>query len=270
MNTAHIRYAFNPRQGAMSNGTYHAVLDQPLHVGRLRRAARDAICKPRRQFWGLEPAGADARVTCSRCLFLVARHTVVVQPHRAQRPNAEPRKDVIDMSDLHPTPTQLELLRLVNDRRMVVDEYGDDREPTGVKATERMGVMQDAGWVELTETGWWITDAGRAALAAAAVDIAGSPGDLYEQLDPTGQAMFLAEDAFTRPSRLDPGLYLSDPQGHALLVGTNQRALTVLDSGNSLVEIAGVLVDSPKALEALANRLLWLAGRMRDRTGAVA
>lgn len=91
-----------------------------------------------------------------------------------------------------------------------------------------------------------------------AVDITGSPGDLFE------------DTAFTSPSHLNPGLYLSDPQGHALLVGTNQRSLTVLDFGNSLVEVAGVVVQSPEVLERTANRLLWLAGRMRERSGVTA
>lgn len=76
--TAHVRYAFNPRQGAMSNGAEHAVLDQPLHAGQLHRKAGDALCKPRGRFWGLEPCRAE-RVTCTRCLALAERHAVTVQ-----------------------------------------------------------------------------------------------------------------------------------------------------------------------------------------------
>lgn len=88
--------------------------------------------------------------------------------------------------------------------------------------------------------------------------------DTYELLDPVGQRMFLLDDAWTNPSDLDPRLYLSDPQGHALLVGTNGRALTVLDMGG-LVDVASVHVTSPEGLEQMAERLRMLADRLRRR-----
>ena len=80
--TAHVEYAYNPRQGAMSNGSHHAVLDQPLHAGRLHREAGDALCKPARRFWGLEVGHDLANVDCRRCVEMLARHNVTIRPLR--------------------------------------------------------------------------------------------------------------------------------------------------------------------------------------------
>jgi hypothetical protein len=75
--TAHVEYAFSRREGANSLGNYHLVLDQPLHSGRLHRDTHDALCKPRRRFWGLEPR-PKAQADCPRCLLAAARHGVTV------------------------------------------------------------------------------------------------------------------------------------------------------------------------------------------------
>lgn len=75
---AHVEYAYNPRQGAMSNGSYHAIVDRPLHSGRLSRDAGDPLCKPARKFWGLNPGNRTNTVNCTRCLALMARHGVEV------------------------------------------------------------------------------------------------------------------------------------------------------------------------------------------------
>ena len=58
MTTATVRYAFSPRQGASSGGQYHAVISEPIAAGRYARKAGDALCRPRRAFWGLELGGA--------------------------------------------------------------------------------------------------------------------------------------------------------------------------------------------------------------------
>jgi hypothetical protein len=65
------------------------------------------------------------------------------------------------------------------------------------------------------------------------------------------------------PRGLPPGVTLSDPHGHARLVGVNGRALTVLDIGP--VTVGGVEVVDPEHLEVLADRLRMLAGRLRGR-----
>lgn len=70
----------------------------------------------------------------------------------------------------------------------------------------------------------------------------------------------------TASGNLGPGVYLSDPQGHALLVGDNGRILTVLDMGG-LVSIGGIETADPEVVERLAERLHWLAARMRERNG---
>jgi len=76
--TAHIMYAYNPRQGARSKARYHVVLNQPLSAGRLHRKPGDALCKPREKFWGLAP-GSKSPVTCPDCLTLAERHHVTVE-----------------------------------------------------------------------------------------------------------------------------------------------------------------------------------------------
>ena len=73
--SAHAEYAYSPRQGARSIAREHAILDQPVRVGRFRRDAGDALCKPRRAFWGLDQGSTNC-VSCPRCLELAKRYSV--------------------------------------------------------------------------------------------------------------------------------------------------------------------------------------------------
>lgn len=77
MATAHVEYAYSPRQGNFSNGTYHLVMNEDLESGRLKRRTHDVLCAPWRKFWGLEPR-TDATPNCARCAALAARHGVAV------------------------------------------------------------------------------------------------------------------------------------------------------------------------------------------------
>jgi hypothetical protein len=81
--TAHAEYAYNPRQGACSIAREHAILDQPINSARFRRDTGDALCKPRRAFWGLNP-GSTNKVSCPRCLELAERYGVTL-PQEAAR-----------------------------------------------------------------------------------------------------------------------------------------------------------------------------------------
>lgn len=63
-------------------------------------------------------------------------------------------------------------------------------------------------------------------------------------------------------TRLNPGVYPSDPQGHTLLVGDNQRALTVVNLGG-VIQVGGVDVTDPDHLDALADRLRLVAAQRR-------
>lgn len=76
--TAHAGYAYQPRQGARSVSHSHAVLDQPLKAGRLVRDTGDALCRPRRDFWGLESVKDEHSVTCPRCVARAERYGVVL------------------------------------------------------------------------------------------------------------------------------------------------------------------------------------------------
>lgn len=82
MITAHVEYAFQPREGARSAGGYHAILDQPLTAGRLVRERGDALCRPRRKFWGLAPGNDTGQPTCPPCKDRVARYGVTMQERK--------------------------------------------------------------------------------------------------------------------------------------------------------------------------------------------
>ena len=79
MGTAHVAYAFSPRQGARSGGRYHLVLDQPLTTGRLTRQTGDALCKPADQFWDLEPGNRDAQPSCPTCLHRAGLYGITLR-----------------------------------------------------------------------------------------------------------------------------------------------------------------------------------------------
>jgi hypothetical protein len=73
----------------------------------------------------------------------------------------------------------------------------------------------------------------------------------------------LADDSHTSQELdLDPGVYLN--RGHALLVGTNQRNLVVVDLGG-VIEVAGIDVTDPDHLDAFADYFQRLAATFRAR-----
>jgi hypothetical protein len=83
--SAHVRTAFHLRQGPnMTNGE-HAVLDQPLNVGRLVRKTGDALCKPQAKFWGLYES-PDRNVSCPRCLAMAERHGITIRTLNREEP----------------------------------------------------------------------------------------------------------------------------------------------------------------------------------------
>lgn len=70
--------------------------------------------------------------------------------------------------DLHPTPTRLALLREVAKPMEVWkdDLTGESYIADGPKVTARLAEMEAAGWVEVDNSFWQLTDTGRAVLAA--------------------------------------------------------------------------------------------------------
>ncbi|MFG1846871.1 hypothetical protein [Micromonospora carbonacea] len=66
-------------------------------------------------------------------------------------------------------------------------------------------------------------------------------------------------------NRHDPGVYISRRYGHALLVGTNKRGLTILDFVG-VITIGGVDVKDPDHLEALGRHFLDRAQSFRERS----
>lgn len=68
-----VHGAYHPRDAGNAHGAEHLVVAADFHRGRLRREVGDALCKPRRKFWGLNPH-PERKPTCKRCLDLAARH----------------------------------------------------------------------------------------------------------------------------------------------------------------------------------------------------
>lgn len=76
-------------------------------------------------------------------------------------------------------------------------------------------------------------------------------------------AAHIADDSHTNAEhRLNPGVHLSN--GHAILVGTNERNLVVVDLGG-VIQVAGIDVTDPDHLEDLGDYFLQLGHKMRER-----
>lgn len=107
-----VAYAYSPRESTQSGGKVHLVCRAPLRVGRIVREAGDALCKPRRQFWGLDggrtmedferygcarcktiraklPEGSRARVPAAQRKRLQAEALVALRPVEAEMEEAE-------------------------------------------------------------------------------------------------------------------------------------------------------------------------------------
>ncbi|MFF0822505.1 hypothetical protein ACFYUR_19250 [Micromonospora haikouensis] len=76
----------------------------------------------------------------------------------------------------------------------------------------------------------------------------------------------IGEGAHTHEEdRLDPGVYVGPRYGHALVVGTNKRSLTVLDFVG-VINVGGVDVADPEHLETLGRYFLDRAQSFRERS----
>ncbi|HVX32583.1 MAG TPA: hypothetical protein VHA80_05520 [Solirubrobacterales bacterium] len=70
---AHIEHAYTPRETATHGGGDHLVVEQEVRIGRILRSAGDALCRPRRRFWGLARGGEDRVPSCRRCVAVAGR-----------------------------------------------------------------------------------------------------------------------------------------------------------------------------------------------------
>lgn len=81
---AHIEHAYTPRETALYGGADHVVVEEEVRIGRIRRRARDALCKSRRAFWGLNRGGEDRVPSCKRCVEIAER--ALADPGSVRRP----------------------------------------------------------------------------------------------------------------------------------------------------------------------------------------
>lgn len=78
--TIYAGYAYSPRQGALTVARDHTVLSGWFRLGQLQRKAGDALCKPRKRFWGLEDTRDGREATCPTCLERMARYGLEYGP----------------------------------------------------------------------------------------------------------------------------------------------------------------------------------------------
>jgi hypothetical protein len=81
---AHIEHAYTPRETALYGGANHVVVEEEVRVGRIHRQARDALCKSRWSFWGLNRGGEDHVPSCRRCIEIAER--AIADPTSVSRP----------------------------------------------------------------------------------------------------------------------------------------------------------------------------------------
>jgi hypothetical protein len=75
----HVEHAYTPRETAMYGGADHVVVDEPIHIGRLKREPGDALSRPRAKFWGLSRV-ADDRLPSSIADIKIAERLVETLP----------------------------------------------------------------------------------------------------------------------------------------------------------------------------------------------
>jgi hypothetical protein len=81
---AHIEHAYTPRETALYGGADHVVVEEEVRVGRIHRQARDALCKSRWSFWGLNRGGEDHEPSCKRCIEIA--EWAIAEPDSVRRP----------------------------------------------------------------------------------------------------------------------------------------------------------------------------------------
>lgn len=55
----HIAHAYTPNESAGYGGADHIIVEEPIHIGRLRREPGDALSRRRARFWGLSRVEGD-------------------------------------------------------------------------------------------------------------------------------------------------------------------------------------------------------------------
>ena len=70
----HTEHAYSVRETGSFGGGDHIVIEKPLHLGRLKRKARDPLCKPRDKFKFLDiPDDEETRPNCKKCIEIAKR-----------------------------------------------------------------------------------------------------------------------------------------------------------------------------------------------------
>lgn len=73
-----LAHAYTPVETANYGGGDHLVVTSDFTAGRLVRKKGDALCKPRRKFWGLHDVEPEGRRVCKSCRKIAERHSVDV------------------------------------------------------------------------------------------------------------------------------------------------------------------------------------------------
>ena len=71
----HVEHAYTPNETARYGGADHIIVDDPIHIGRLRREPGDALSRRRARFWGLSSV-EDDRLPTARADIKIAERLV--------------------------------------------------------------------------------------------------------------------------------------------------------------------------------------------------
>jgi hypothetical protein len=73
----HLEYAYAGNSAGSNHGKHHVVLDADLRAGRLVRVKGDALCRPRKSFWGLY-GGNHVDLTAPDCVLCAKRYAALL------------------------------------------------------------------------------------------------------------------------------------------------------------------------------------------------
>lgn len=72
----HIAHAYTAQETGSYGGADHIVVDEPIHIGRLKREPGDALSRARKNFWGLHEVAENDRLPTSLADIKIAERIV--------------------------------------------------------------------------------------------------------------------------------------------------------------------------------------------------
>lgn len=92
----HIAHAYTAQETGSYGGADHIVVDEPVHIGRLKREAGDALSRPARKFWGLHAVAEKDRMPTSLADIKIAERLVTSPSATAKAPKIKKSSRQLD------------------------------------------------------------------------------------------------------------------------------------------------------------------------------